>query len=53
MPICAAIEAEISQLEEDEKKEFLDDLGMKEAGLDRVIRAGYELCNYKRISPLA
>ena len=43
VPICAAIEAEISQLEEDEKKEFLDDLGMKEAGLDRVIRAGYEL----------
>ncbi len=43
VPICAAIEAEISQLEEDEKKEFLDDLGMKEAGLNRVIRAGYEL----------
>ncbi len=43
VPICAAIEAEISQLDDDEKKEFLDDLGMEEAGLDRVVRAGYEL----------
>jgi GTP-binding protein YchF len=43
VPICAAIEAEISQLDDDEKQEFLDDLGMEEAGLDRVIRAGYEL----------
>lgn len=43
VPICAAIEAEISQLDNDEKKEFLDDLGLEEAGLDRVVRAGYEL----------
>ncbi len=43
VPICAAIEAEISQLDDDEKKEFLDDLGLEEAGLDRVVRAGYEL----------
>ncbi len=43
VPICAAIEAEIAQLDDDEKKEFLDDLGMAEAGLDRVVRAGYEL----------
>jgi ribosome-binding ATPase len=41
--ICAAIEAEISQLEEDEKKEFLDDLGLEEPGLNRVVRAGYKL----------
>ena len=41
--VCNQIEAEISELDEDEKKEFLDDMGMEEAGLDRVIRAGYEL----------
>jgi ribosome-binding ATPase len=43
--ICAAIEAEISQLEEGEKKEFLDDLGLEEPGLNRVVRAGYKLLN--------
>jgi ribosome-binding ATPase len=43
--ICAAIEAEITQLEEDEKKEFLDDLGLEEPGLNRVVRAGYSLLN--------
>ena len=41
--ICNKLEAEIAELEEDEKLEFLQDLGMKEAGLDRVIRAGYSL----------
>ncbi|HGG59432.1 MAG TPA: redox-regulated ATPase YchF [Gammaproteobacteria bacterium] len=43
VPVCAAIEAEISQLEDDEKMEFLEDLGLSEPGLDRVIRAGYQL----------
>ncbi|MEE9397461.1 MAG: redox-regulated ATPase YchF [Methylococcales bacterium] len=43
VPICAAIEAEIAQLEDDEKKEFLQDLGLSESGLDRVIHAGYRL----------
>jgi ribosome-binding ATPase len=43
--ICAAIEAEIAQLEEDEKKDFLDDLGLEEPGLNRVVRAGYSLLN--------
>lgn len=43
VPICAAIEAEIALLDEDEKKEFLDDLGLEEPGLNRVVRAGYEL----------
>jgi len=43
VPICAAIEAEIAQLDDDEKEEFLADLGMEEAGLNRVVRAGYEL----------
>lgn len=45
VPICAAIEAEIAQLDDDEKKEFLDDLGLKEPGLNRVVRAGYSLLN--------
>ncbi|MGQ9425815.1 redox-regulated ATPase YchF [Gilvimarinus sp. F26214L] len=43
VPICNKLEAEIAELEEDEKAEFLAELGMEEAGLDRVIRAGYEL----------
>ena len=41
--ICNQIEAEISELEDDEKAEFLADIGMEEAGLDRVIRADYKL----------
>lgn len=43
VPICAAIEAEIAELEEDEKQVFLADLGLEEPGLDRVVRAGYRL----------
>ena len=45
VPICAAIEAEIAQLDDAEKKEFLDDLGLEEPGLNRVVRAGYKLLN--------
>lgn len=41
--ICNKLEAEIAELEDDEKMEFLADLGMEEPGLDRVIRAGYKL----------
>ena len=41
--VCAAIEAEVSQLDENEKEEFLDALGMEEPGLNRIIRAGYKL----------
>ncbi|NOX39340.1 MAG: redox-regulated ATPase YchF [Alphaproteobacteria bacterium] len=41
--ISAAIEEEISQLEPDETLMFLEELGLHEAGLDRLIRAGYEL----------
>jgi len=41
--VCAAIEAEIAQLEDDDKAEFLAELGLSEAGLARVIRAGYDL----------
>jgi GTP-binding protein YchF len=43
VPICNKLESEISELDDDEKAEFLEDLGMEEAGLNRVIRAGYEL----------
>ncbi len=41
--ISAQIEEEISQLEEDEAEMFLEEMGLHEAGLDRLIRAGYEL----------
>jgi GTP-binding protein YchF len=41
--ISAAIEAEVAQLADDEAKEFLADLGLEEPGLDKLIRAGYEL----------
>lgn len=43
IPICAGIEAEIAELPADEKKVFLDDLGIKESGLDRLIKASYSL----------
>ena len=43
VPLCAAIEAEIAELEEDEKLEFLTDMGLDEPGLNRVVRAGYRL----------
>jgi hypothetical protein len=41
--VCASIEAELMQLEEDEREAFLSDLGLEEPGLHRVIRAGYRL----------
>jgi GTP-binding protein YchF len=41
--VCAAIEAEIVELEEGEREEFLADLGLEEPGLNRVVRAGYRL----------
>ena len=41
--ISAQIEEEISQLEDDEAQMFLEEMGLHEAGLDRLIRAGYEL----------
>jgi len=43
VPICAAIEAELAQLEDHEKREFLADMGLEEPGLNRLIRAGYSL----------
>lgn len=41
--ICAKIESEIAELDDEEKADFLKDLGMEEPGLDRVIRTGYDL----------
>ncbi len=41
--ICGKIESEIAELDEDEKHDFLDELGLKESGLDRMTRAGYQL----------
>ncbi len=43
MPASAAIEAEVSQLPEADRGEFLEGLGLHESGLDRVFRAGYAL----------
>jgi len=43
VPICAKIESEIAELDDEEKADFLADLGMEEPGLNRVIRAGFDL----------
>jgi hypothetical protein len=43
VPVCAAIEAEMMELDDDEKQEFLSEMGLDEPGLNRVIRAGYTL----------
>ena len=43
VPVCAALEAEIAQLDEASRREFLADLGLDEPGLNRVVRAGYQL----------
>ena len=45
VPVCASIESEIANLDEEDKQEFLDDLGLEEPGLNRIIRAGYSLLN--------
>ncbi len=43
VPICAKIEAELSEMSDDDKVTFLADMGLNEAGLNRVIRAGHDL----------
>jgi len=43
VPVCAKLESEIADLEGDDRQAFLDDLGLAEPGLDRVIHAGYAL----------
>ena len=46
VPICAKIELEIAQLDPDDAAAFMADLGLHESGLDRVIRASYDLLGY-------
>ena len=43
LPICAQIEAEISDMDKEEKELFLSDLGLEESGLNRIIKQGYSL----------
>jgi GTP-binding protein YchF len=43
IPVCAEIEAEIAELDGDDKEMFLADLGIEESGLDRLIKASYSL----------
>ncbi|MDT8452492.1 MAG: redox-regulated ATPase YchF [Gammaproteobacteria bacterium] len=43
VPVCAAIEEELIELSDEERDEFLQELGLEEPGLNRVIRAGYQL----------
>ena len=43
MILCNQIEAEIAELDQEEGKEFLEDLGMDEPGLNKLIRASYEM----------
>ena len=45
VPVCAAIEAELAELDDVDRDEFMQDLGLTEPGLNRVIRAGYSLLN--------
>ena len=43
IPVCAKLEAEIAELEGEEKAMFLEDLGVSESGLDRLVKASYTL----------
>ena len=43
VPVCAAIEAEIVELDEEDREAFLAEMGLEEPGLNRVVRAGYKL----------
>jgi ribosome-binding ATPase YchF (GTP1/OBG family) len=51
--VCAAIESEIADLDDEEKQMFLADLGLEEPGLDRLIHAGYKLLGLPPTSPPA
>lgn len=46
IPVCANIEAEIAELDAEEKAAFLDELGIRESGLDKLIKASYKLLGY-------
>jgi len=50
--VCADIEAEIAELEEEDKQGFLDEMGQTESGLDRLIKAGYKLLGLQHILQL-
>lgn len=43
MPVCAKFEEDISDMDPDEKKEFLEEIGLEQSGLDRMIKASYDL----------
>ena len=43
--VCAAIEADLAEMEDEDRAEFMAELGLEEPGLNRVIRAGYKLLN--------
>ena len=43
--VCAGIEAEISELDDEEKAMFLEELGIAESGLDKLVKASYHLLN--------
>lgn len=43
--VCAAVESDIAEMEDEDRAEFMAELGIEEPGLNRVIRAGYELLN--------
>ncbi|WP_115719328.1 redox-regulated ATPase YchF [Gallaecimonas mangrovi] len=45
VPVCAAVESDIAELDDEERDLFMAELGLEEPGLNRVIRAGYELLN--------
>lgn len=45
VPVCAAVESDIAELDDEERELFMAELGLEEPGLNRVIRAGYELLN--------
>ncbi len=45
--VCAEIESELADMDEDDRTEFMADMGLEEPGLNRVIRAGYDLLNLK------
>ncbi|WP_407321409.1 redox-regulated ATPase YchF [Dickeya ananatis] len=45
VPVCAAVESDIAELDDAERDEFMVELGLEEPGLNRVIRAGYKLLN--------
>src|SRR6201988_4413975 len=51
VPVCASIEAEIAQLDAADRKDFLDELGLEEPGLDRVIRGAYRLLGLQTFFP--